>query len=345
MSEDNKEPLNDVDAAEKIETSPTPEEHPKRKSAKVAVIATAVIVSATASGMFAYASTEADRAANEYVENFVADISEKEGSDVSIEYGEVDASITSNTVSVNDIVIYKKGGDKSQGVNIDSVNLFANKFISGKTLPTNVKVSLDNIVLNNEEILTKLEADTGIDYRDRTIDGHAGYLISGNTIHAESNLSVSDLNSIGLKVTLKDDLGAWNLFQEAYAASEAGDEVSVEHKKKFVDAASKAYLTSVKATYANHGEIEHFLSRIVKDSGKTEEELKASLTKAIDSSLGQSQSAGELKKFLSNPEKLTVIVQPETPVKIEEIPMMAMAFMMGRHEGILNLLNAKVIAN
>lgn len=293
-------------------------------------------------------SSSVDATAEKKVTEFVDEVNENMASEkVKFEFGSVDASLMSSSVSVNDITI-KDTADNEDAIKADGVTIQAKGYVEDERLPHVMSLSLDNMQLVDTNTLKRLKRDTGMDYKDRSINSSFSYEIDQKegTLNVNSDLSISGLNKMSVDLDVVGVSDVWTALQDGYKANKGDfNAFSYEERKAMEKGMRDVKFKSFDLTYENKGEIEKMMEYAAAENGITVKRLKEQMPVMIDHYLGETEMAAEIKEFIANPGKLSLKMNPKEPVNFQELTMMSMAAMMGRTDQVVEKLNLTVEAN
>lgn len=308
-----------------------------KKGIVVAVAAAVVIVGGIAIG------SSADGKAEEKVAEFVKQVEADEN--MKISYGSVDAAIASSSIGISDVKFSQKDG--SEVFNIDEMSIQAKGYVEKEQIPYLGSISLEGLKIVDQRVLSELEAETGIDYSDKDFDINFGYDFDAkkDTMNAKFSIGVSDLNSIDFSTNISGVEDSWNAMQSAYKENKGDFEFTRAQATKIENGLQNASFNDLTLSYVNKGEIEKLIEHASKENGITVEQFKQQAPMAVDHYLGNTELSAEFKKFIANPEKLTISIKPDAPIKFKEAPALMMAGMMGQVDAVMTKLNIKLEAN
>lgn len=325
----------------------TENENPQAVAAKTSSkkkIAIGVAAAVVIAGGFAF-SSGSDAMAEKKVAAFVERAETKADGDVKIAYGDVSASMSAGSVAVDDVRLSEKDGNEV--VEIGNVEVTAKGYVENEKLPYLASFSVSDMRILDERMLSELKSESGMDYSGKDIDVSFGYEFeeSSDSMSAQAKLGVSDINEISFKAKVSGVNEAWALVQETYKANKGSMDFSQQQGREVGHKLQSAKFNSLSLTYENDGEIETLMTHAAEKNGITLEEFKQQIPNAVDHYIGDQNVAGELKKFLADPESITLSIEPDSAIPFAELPMVVMAGMMGQTEQVIQKLNIKVSAN
>lgn len=319
----------------------------EQKSGGMKKIVAAVAAVAIVGGGLAISSS-VDATAEKKVAEFVDELNENMASEkVKFEFGGVDASLMSSSVSVKNITV-RDTYDDEDAIKADAVTLQAKGYVEDEQLPHALSISLDNMQIVDANTLKRLKRDTGMDYESRSVDSSFSYEIDekAGTLNLNSNLSISGLNNLSMDINAVGVADAWSALQDGYKANKGDfNAFSYKERKAMEKGMRDVKIKSVDLTYENEGEIEKMMEYAASENGVTVEKLKEQMPVMIDHYLGDTDMATEIKTFIADPGSLSIRMNPKEPVNFQELTMMSMAAMMGRANQVVEKLNITIEAN
>lgn len=311
----------------------------KRIGSAIAVLAFAGSVG------YLVAQSQVNDAAKESVRAMADKIEMQAGNGLRIDFDKVDAPILGDKITVSDIELKNVDGRAIFG--IDSLGMKADGYVKNEKFPTSAKYELKGIKIVDEKIKAKVNDDSPINYGDSEVDVTFGYDFDAeaDTLSAYSYVDAPEMNKMSGDITISNIADIWSAVEANYAENDGKVDFEyregrdVERKFRYVE------LNDLALTYENKGEIEKLLDRASEEQGVSVEEMKAEAPNVIDYYLGDAEFAGELKKFVADPGKLSLTLKPENPIRPQELVERFMRAGMGDTETALDGLGLEVKAN
>jgi hypothetical protein len=313
-------------------------------SSKAKMIIATVASVAVAGGIVV--SSMADSAAEKAVSDMVQKIETQADNELVITYGGVGAGIFSQKVTVEDIEIKTPKGEPV--FIVSAMDITADGYVANEKFPTSVEIGLHGLEVVDERVVSKLKQSSGTDYSDRLMNGSVGYDFdkSADTMSYSMFASTSGVSDLSLDGTFSNIKSVWDLFESNYAQNKGELDLDRDDERKFNQLIQNARLNGVEVTYVNNGEVERLLQKAAAESRQSVSDMQERfIPLAIDQYVGQGDIADELKAFASNPEKITVSVNPDEPVTFTNLSQRFMAYAMAGKKDALDSINLDVQAN
>lgn len=305
-------------------------------------IAIAVIVILAA--LYFAASWVINSQAEAKVVEAIETIEEESDGDAVITYDSVDSSLFSSSATLNGVQVSSKSqGDIFQA---GTITIVLEGYTENERLPDNFSLSVQNLQILNEQLLADMSSFAEVDYRNHPMDFQFSYDVDSSKDELDSNLtwSTEGLSSLNHEMTLSGVSGGWEAVQAAYRDSSSTNVTPAQQR------AIKAELRSIQLNrtrlhYENEGEVELMMEAAARNNGVTADRLKTQILAGMEQQLGDSGIAGEIRTFIEDPRQLSVTIEPEEPLSMEELTQVSMMLMMGATAEATRMLGLTVEAN
>lgn len=309
---------------------------------KIAGVAAAVVI--LGGGMIA--SSMADSAAKEKVDDMITKLEKDAGGDLVITYDDIDASIIGSSVTISDIGF--KDGDENTVFKVSSIDLNTNGYDLKSEFPESMSLSVEGLEIVGEHALRNLEREFDIDYSDKLIYANIGYDFDKDDdfLSSEITLSTADMSDISFNMAVSNVKDVWEFMESNYANNDGRIDLNYSDERKLQQMLSGVKGNSVSITYTNHGELEKLIQKAADENRVSVAELKAQIPMVIDMYIGNASPdlAEDLKEFFENPERISLSIEPDEPMTVARLSTMGVAAM-NDPEGVLDMMNVDVSVN
>ncbi|MFC4261182.1 hypothetical protein ACFOZ5_19345 [Marinobacter lacisalsi] len=272
-------------------------------------------------------------------------IEQESDGDAIITYGSVNSSPFSNSATLSGVQVSSK--EEGDIFKADSITVVMDGYSENERLPDTFSIAVENLLILNEEVLAEMSTFADIDYREHPMDFEFGYDFSdsNNKLATNLNWSTEGLSNFSHELTVSEVAGSWEAIQTAYQENQGNTEFSPAQRRALESELQNVHFNSTMARYENDGEVELILDAIARNNGVSADDLKAQILAGIDQQLGDSDVASEIRAFIDNPEQLSVSIEPEEPLSVEELTQVSMMLMMGATAEATKTLGLTVDAN
>lgn len=272
-------------------------------------------------------------------------IEQESDGDAIITYDSADSSLFSNSATLSGVQV----GSQQEGdiFRADSITVVMDGYTESERLPDTFSIAVENLQILNEELLAEMSSFAEIDYRDHPMDLRFGYEFdSGNNELATNlNWSTEGLSNFTHELTMSDVSGSWEAIQAAYQENQGDTDFTPAQTRAIESELQNIHFNRTMVRYENDGEVELILEAVAGNNGVSAETLKDQIMAGIDQQLGDSAMADEIRTFIENPEQLSVTIEPEAPLGMEELTQVSMMLMMGAAAEAAKTLGLTVEAN
>lgn len=304
-------------------------------------IAIVVILAALYVAVSWFINSQAEAKVVEAIET----IEEESDGDAVITYDSIDSSLFSSSATLNGVQV----SSKSEGdiFKADNITVVMEGYTENERLPDNFSLSVENLQILNEELLTEMSSFAEVDYREHPMDFQFGYDVDSGNGELASNLtwSTEGLSSLNHEMTLSDVSGGWEAVQAAYKENSGSTDFTPAQQQAIQAELQSVRFNHTQLRYENEGEVELMMEAVARNNGVTADQLKAQILAGMEQQLGDSDVAGEIRAFIENPEQLLVTIEPEEPLSMEELTQVSMMLMMGATADATKVLGLTVDAN
>lgn len=317
-----------------------------RASPRLWLIISIFIVLAVAGVILAKSKASAVVASQ--VDAFIEEAELNSGGSLEVDYEDVEAVWFGSGLRIAGITTYSIAANRVESIAVGILRLDIEGREDENSLPRSMTIGLKDISLKDQQINNQVLASTGIDYTDRKIDIHGHYDFTSDeegTLKVRGSVAVSELNKIGFTLHITGIEDAWTELEDAYRANANALDLTPAQSRSLSQALAKSYLKSMTITYENMGEIEHFMRQAAQESGLPVDELKKILAASVTETIGNTQLAGEVAKFIEKPERLELSVLPKEPIAVSDLSMIMMGISMGRYQAVMAQMNVQIKAN
>ncbi|GGY82707.1 hypothetical protein [Marinobacter zhanjiangensis] len=272
-------------------------------------------------------------------------IEQESDGDAIITYDSVDSSLFSNSATLSGVQV----GSQQEGdiFRADSITVVMDGYTESERLPDTFSIAVENLQILNEELLAEMSSFAEIDYRDHPMDFLFGYEFDGGSNELETNLnwSTEGLSNFTHELTMSDVSGSWDAIQAAYQENQGDTDFTPAQTRAIESELQNIHFNRTMVRYENDGEVELILEAVAGNNGVSAETLKNQIMAGIEQQLGDSAMADEIRTFIENPEQLSVTIEPEAPLSMEELTQVSMMLMMGAAAEAAKTLGLTVDAN
>lgn len=314
----------------------TPTGSNKGKIIIAAVVVALVALYFVITGVF---SSQAEAKVVEVIETIEL---ESDG-DAIITYDSVESAPFSNSATLNGVQV----SSKEQGgmFRAETITILMDGYTENERLPDTFTLSVEKLQIINEQMVNQLSSFSEIDYSEHPMDFEFGYDFSGDKLSSNLTWATTGLSEMSHEMTLSQVSDGWEAIQSAYQENQGSMEFTPAQQQALQVELQKVRFNRTELRYENKGEVELMIKAIANENGVTADELKAQLLAAMDQQLGDSDIAGEIRSFVENPKKLSVTIEPEEPMNMEELTQVSMMLMMGATAEATKALGLTVDAN
>lgn len=315
----------------------TPSESHKGKIA-IAVLVILVVLFFAASW---FLNSEAEAKVIEVIDT----IEEESDGDAEITYDSVESSLFSNSATLNGVLVSSK--QEGDIFSADNITVVMEGYTENERLPDTFNLSVDNLQILNEELLAGMSTFAEVDYSEHPMDFQFGYSVDGGADELTSNLtwSTEGLSDLNHEMTLSNVSNGWEAVQAAYRENRGSTEFTPAQQQAIQAELQNVRFNNTSLRYENYGEVELMMEAVAKNNGVTADQLKAQLLAGMDQQLGDSEAAAEIRAFIEDPQQLSVTIEPEEPMTMEELTQVSMMLMMGATAEATRMLGLTVNAN
>ncbi len=307
----------------------------------IAAVAVIVILAILYFVVTAVVSSQVEAKVVEAIET----IEQESDGDAIITYDSVDSSLFSNSATLSGV---KVGSEREGDIfSADSITVAMDGYAENERLPDTFSIAVENLRILNEEALAEMSSFADIDYREHPMDLRFGYEFSdgNNKLATSLNWSTEGLSNFTHELTMSEVSGGWEAIQAAYRENEGSADFTPAQRRALQNEFQNVHFNSTMAHYENDGEVELIMEAVAKNNGVSADDLKAQILAGMDQQLGDSEIAGEIRKFIENPEQLLVSIEPEEPLSMNELTQISMMLMMGATAEASKTLGLTVDAN
>ncbi|MFL1405293.1 DUF945 family protein [Marinobacter sp. M1N3S26] len=272
-------------------------------------------------------------------------IEEESDGDAVITYDSVDSSLFSSSATLNGVLISSKSeGDLFKA---DNITVVMEGYTENERLPDNFSLSVKNLLIVNEKLLTEMSSFAEVDYREHPMDFHFGYDVNNGKDELASNLtwSTEGLSSLNHEMTLSDVSGGWEALQAAYKQNSGSTDFTPAQQQAIQAELQSVRFNRTQLRYENDGEVELMMEAVARENGVTADQFKAQILAGMEQQLGDSEVVGEIRAFIEDPKQLSITIEPEEPLSMEELTQISMMLMMGATADATKMLGLTVDAN
>lgn len=307
----------------------------------IAAVAVIVILAILYFVVTAVVSSQVEAKVVEAIET----IEQESDGDAIITYDSVDSSLFSNSATVSGV---KVGSEREGDIfSADSITVAMDGYAENERLPDTFSIAIESLRILNEEALAEMSSFADIDYREHPMDLRFGYEFSdsNNKLATSLNWSTEGLSNFTHELTMSEVSGGWEALQAAYRENEGSADFTPAQRRALQNEFQNVHFNSTMAHYENDGEVELIMEAVARKNGVSADDLKAQILAGMDQQLGESEMAGEIRKFIENPEQLLVSIEPEEPLSMNELTQISMMLMMGATAEASKTLGLTVDAN
>ena len=283
-------------------------------------IALLIFVIGSSSGLFIYDTDRKIRsAAQEGVSQFVSKLEGVTKGDLSITYDAVEAGIFRDNVTVNNISFNDPYGHSF--FKMESASLLSEDSVKNDTLPIASKVSIQGFEIINERALKDFERTTGLVYNEHNVDFDFEYNFSESkdTLSAQGNLLVSDMNDVSAKITLSNVKNYWNAIESNYASNGGHFDMKIDVARKSRRIASNININDFNLIYINKGEVGEKIGKMALKQNISVDDVELKISERINEGYSYFGFSDEANVFLKDPQNFTLSFNPEKPMTFKEI--------------------------
>ena len=290
------------------------------------------------------AQSQVNSAAEESVRKMADKIEANADNGLKIDFKSVDAPIFGDNISVIGVTLNDKDGNPVFGM--ESVGVAAEGFVENEKFPTFADFSISEFEVVNEQVKAELNQG-GLGYGDRTLDVAFGYDFDkdADTLTSYSSMSVPKMSDTSASLTVSGVAGIWDVMEANYAENEGKIDLEYKERRNIQQMFRDIRVNDEEVIYENNGEIEQVVETVAAEEGLSVEQVNTRLPDMIDFYAGGSPFAGELKKFVADPVKLSVALNPAEPIAPAEFFQRFMMASMGNTEKALDGFGLEVKAN
>jgi hypothetical protein len=229
----------------------------------------------------------------------------------------------------------------------EQITVVMDGYSENERLPDTFSIDVENLQILNEELLAEMSSFAEIDYRDHPMDFRFGYEFNqgSNALATNLNWSTEGLSNLTHELTMSEVSGTWEAVQAAYQENQGDTDFTPAQRRAIESELRNIHLNSTMVRYENDGEVELILEAVAGNNGVSAETLKAQIMAGVDQQLGDSEMASEIRTFIENPEQLSVTIEPEEPLNMDELTQISMMLMMGAAAEAAKTLGLTVDAN
>lgn len=281
--------------------------------------------------------------AESIVNNYIKEISDSLNGSVSIRYEKADISIIDSELKANDIEFYK--GQENQVI-VSNIAVSLDNIRNTEKIPENGKIEINGIKFKSNSLIEDIKIKTGIDYSGKSIDVKSSYSIvkNENVLYIHFTISSEELNQLSLYISLDNVNNFWEEAQGLYQKN-ASFTFSDEEINELLISLENASLRVAKLKYINKGEIDKLIKQAANNSKVNENKIKSLFAATAMKNFGKTDLTNDIKKFIYDPQNLTIIAEPKNTIKVSELPIILMGIKLGRYDHAINLLDMKLFVN